>query len=216
MNPISSFPSGAALAVAALLVLSAAGPAAAFHHPRPEPVLQCLLDCREARHGCAQACGAGFASCMAGARIEMKQCRDACVAGFEEESPELEACVQTCRVEILVPAREECAPQRQECRPLCHPGPCLEVCRPDGPQLDECRGECAVTLHECATSVRSALHECMMPCREIIDEVERDACAESCVEATRPDAMACHEGFRSCAGECVVEPTTTTTLPSGL
>jgi len=177
-------------------------------------MLQCLLDCREARRGCGEACGAGFATCMAGPRIEMGQCRDGCVAEFEAESPELEACVQTCRAEILVPAREVCGPQRQECRTTCRPSHCLHICRPDGevpPEISECRVACGAALYECASAVRAELRECMTPCREILDEVEREACAATCIENTRDDAIACHEGFRSCAAECVVEPTTTTT-----
>jgi hypothetical protein len=219
MKSLTSVVTGTAL-VAVLLI--PAGPAAALHGagPRPEPVLQCLLDCREAREGCGEACRASFASCMAGPRIELRECRDVCVAEFEAESAELEACLQTCRDEILAPAREECGPQRQECRATCRPGDCLQICRPDGevpPVINECRVACGAALYECASAVKAELRECMMPCREILDEVEREACAAICIEATRDDAIACHETFRSCAAECVVEPTTTTTsLPPEL
>lgn len=205
-------PTASALALAALAVFSA-GPAVAFRPPLPGPVLACLADCHEAREECGHACRAGFASCMSGPRLETKMCRQGCAGEFEEDTPELEACISTCHADILAPAREECRPLRQECRPACKPGRCLDICRPDGevsPQR-ECREACATALYGCATTARTALRECMAPCRELTDEVEREACAAECAVAARNDAATCHEGFSTCNGECVEEPTTTTT-----
>lgn len=211
MNTRPPFTIGRVLALTALLTASAFSPASAEGPGGPGPVAQCLEECRASRGDCVGGCNAAFADCMRGPRLEARICRRDCVAQFEEDSIELEGCVETCRTEIVVPARQECGPARRECVPECGPALCPRLCRPGGgglDEVDECRVACAVDLRSCSKAGKAALQECLAPCRELTEEAERETCVGGCIEAAGAGAAACVEGFQSCSAGC--EPTTTT------
>lgn len=198
----------------ALVLIAAVGPASAESRPLPEPVLECLDDCRELNHGCARACRAQMADCMSGPLLDFRICRHDCEVEFGRDTPEFETCVLECRDTILAPAREECRPLRRECIKSCSPGRCRRVCGPDGPGIDEvdlCKGECASGLTKCVRGNRAALHECLVPCRELEDVSELLACAGNCADAAADNALGCREDYADCASKC--EPVTDTTLP---
>lgn len=207
-----------ALVLAGLLAFAAglgsAAPAAAEDGPALDSDRTCLEICIGQRRHCLHACRVSVSSCLRSARVETRLCRRNCLAQFEADTPERESCLAACRHDVLEPAVEACRALATDCAPECLPGRCRVLCGPDGGGLDEtgeCRARCAGQLRRCSRETNRQLRDCLIPCREIDDLAEKEACAQPCFEAARQSAADCQEDLRSCSAACE-DPTTTTTL----
>lgn len=188
----------AALPLGLALLLSLSGTAQAERGGPSECHVECVGQKLECRKGCQE-----FArDCMRPAFQEARECRTGCLDEFGQDTPEAESCVETCRSEIVAPARLECREQRGECRSECHPGNCRRACKPgaeSGPS--ECVRECLADGVRCAREGVGELRECRQGCRGLEGEAG-ETCRLACAEQVRESHQVCRSGYAECVESC--------------